>query len=124
MFAKRHRFHGPSIFRWVYAGGTPVRGRTISLRFREQAGQPTRIAVVVSRKVHKSAVVRNRIRRRVYEAVRAQLGNDPIGYAIACTVYNDSVADMPTADLAEEITNLLSKAHILSGKPGGRAIVE
>jgi ribonuclease P protein component len=70
-----------------------------------------RLAVVVIRKVHKSAVVRNRIRRRVFEAVRtlkkADKNNWP--YDIVITVYDETAADMPEEKLATNVKKLLAK---------------
>ena len=72
MISVRHRFHGYGSLRTVYQRGQTVRGPAITLKYRYRGPQrqPYRVAVVVSRKVHKSAVVRNRIRRRLYEIVR------------------------------------------------------
>lgn len=70
--------------------------------------------MVVSKKVHKSAVVRNRIRRRIYEQIR--LGADQITepYDIVVTVFHDTVADMPAAELATLVRAQLRQANIVS----------
>ena len=66
-----------------------------------------RVAVVVSKKVHKSAVVRNRIRRRVFEIVRREWSVLPAGSDIAITVYSVDVADISHDEIMQELTNLL-----------------
>lgn len=123
MLPKQHRFHGPSGFRWVYAGGHSAHGRHMVVRIREQQNRPFRVAVVVSRKVHKSAVVRNRIRRRVYEAVRPQFIQTD-GPAVVITVRDSSLLVLPTPLLQRETQSLLSKVHGPHQANGGRAIVK
>jgi ribonuclease P protein component len=70
-------------------------------------------AVVVSKKVHKSAVVRNRIRRRIYEIIRTHQPrlNKPCG--LVFTVYSADVAMMPAADVDKAVTDLLTQAKLL-----------
>ncbi|MGC1176984.1 MAG: ribonuclease P protein component [Candidatus Saccharimonadales bacterium] len=111
MLARTHRFHGYSSLRSVYQGGQTVRGPLFSLRFAfRDKPRPYRVAVVVSRKVHKSAVVRNRIRRRVYEVVRQLEGQPPAGFDMVLTVFSDQVAQLEADKLRSTIQDLLKKA--------------
>lgn len=73
------------------------------------AKQNYRAAVVVSKKVHKSAVVRNRIRRRIYEQVRLYMNNSPKLADMIFVVQNDKPAHVPSGELAEEVQQLLKK---------------
>jgi len=66
--------------------------------------------VVVSRKVHKSAVVRNRIRRRIYEIVRQSDARLTDHRDLVFTVFSERIAEMPAADLAPAVKRLLTKA--------------
>jgi ribonuclease P protein component len=110
MFSKSHRFHGYNALRGVYARGQNVRGELLSLKFvRREAHKPYRVGVVVSRKVHKSAVVRNRIRRRVYEQVRAHEADIKPGTDLVFTVYSDKVATLDSSKLAAAVNSLISK---------------
>jgi ribonuclease P protein component len=73
-----------------------------------------RLAVVVSKKVSKSAVQRNRIRRRIYEQVRLlepQI-NQPIDMVFS--VFSDQLTSLPHSELTSLITKQLDQAHILS----------
>lgn len=111
MFSKSHRFHGYGSLKGVYARGQSVRGSVISLKYAKR--DPTkayRVAVVVSRKVSKSAVTRNRIRRRVYEQTRALSEAIPPGTDLVFLVYSDQVATMEAAKLQKSITELVQKA--------------
>lgn len=74
------------------------------------------MAVVVSRKVHKSAVVRNRIRRRVYEAARTHEGQFLGAYDIVVTIFSDQVATMESAELRRRLIDKLVEAEIMPPK--------
>lgn len=111
MIAKLNRFHGYGALKGVYRRGSVVRGQTISLKFEKKPNQKNfRLAVVVSKKVHKSAVVRNRIRRRIYEIVRSQTAINLDGYDLVFTAFSEEVAEIDQARLEEKINLLLSKA--------------
>lgn len=88
-----------------------MRGQLISLRYGQRdVSRPYRVAVVVSKKVHKSAVVRNRIRRRIYEAVRLQGDTIPGGTDLVFSIFSDKVASMESAALSAAVGELLKKA--------------
>ncbi len=113
MLPATHRFHGLGSLRHVYQNGRTVRTPIIALRFQKNTRRATyRAAVVISKKTQKSAVGRNRIRRRIYEILRArgEAINGP--YDIVVTVFSDSVAKMPAKDLEKQIDNLLAQAGI------------
>lgn len=109
MLNRRHRFHGYGSLKSTYRRGQTVRGPLISLKYgRRSASKPYRVAVVVSRKVNKSAVVRNRIRRRIYEAVRRQAADIQPGTDLIFTVFSDQAAEIDAAQLQSAIGKLLS----------------
>lgn len=72
---------------------------------------------MVSRKVSKSAVVRNRIRRRLYEIMRKNAGRIAGSYDLVFSVYNEDLAHMPSATLQRLILEQLEKAGVLHGIP-------
>lgn len=111
MLSKQHRFHGYGRVRAIYAKGRTVRGGQLGLKaVHHKSAQPFRAAVVVSRKVHKSAVVRNRIRRRVYEAIRTSAAQPPPGTDLVFTAYSEQLAEMPSDKLQALVNDLLRKA--------------
>jgi len=67
----------------------------------------SRVVVVVAKKVMKSAVGRNRIRRRVYEVIRHELTHLPPHIDIAVSVFSADVALMPAQELERELSGLL-----------------
>jgi ribonuclease P protein component len=115
MIGSFNRFHGHGSIRKLYGAGKSVRTGVLSLRYAENPKRSSyRMAVVVSRKVSKSAVVRNRIRRRIYECVRKMSGNFARPYDLVFTVYDESVRTMASDKLEAEITTMMSRAKILS----------
>jgi ribonuclease P protein component len=114
MIHSTHRFHGRSSLRFVYQHGRQVRGEMLSLRVIRNDRQSTwRAAVVVSRKVSKSAVVRNRIRRRVFEIVRSHAGRIDGNYDLVFNVYAEGVATQGSAELQQTIIDQLERAAVL-----------
>lgn len=113
MLSKKYRFHSRGGVRYTYKNGKSIRGSRISLVFAENSRGRQRYAVVVSKKVLKSAVGRNRIRRRVYEALR--LEQTKIQKPVDCifNVYNREVATMEFSELQSLIHDLLKEAEIV-----------
>ena len=87
------------------------RGR-MSLVFCENTKGFTRVAVVVSKKVAKTAVERNRIRRRIYEAVRVNFDGLPKKYDYIFVVYDKGVGNMLFRDLTKLLGELVTESKI------------
>lgn len=113
MISKRYRFHSRGGVRYTYQNGKTIRGSRISLVFAENSRGKQRYAVVVSKKVMKSAVGRNRIRRRVYEAIRLEKAKIQKPVDCIFIVYNREVMTMEFAELQKLIAGLLKEAEIL-----------
>ena len=114
MLARLFRFHGHNSVRRSYRQGSSVRGRIGSLHVYSDARHPHfRVAVVVSKKVHKSAVVRNRIRRRIYEIIRLSQKDLTKPSELVFTIYQVEAATMPHQQLVKEVQELLKRAKLL-----------
>lgn len=100
----------------VYRGGRSVRGGTLAVRYLANRLDQTRLAVVVSKKTAKSAPLRNRLRRRVFETVRHLWPDLRPGYDIIITVHDQAFKDVPPAQLAGQVAQLLSKAGLTKSK--------
>ena len=104
MISSKNRFHGHNSLRYVYTNGKTVRGPLCSIKYIENNRREVyRLAVVVSKKVSKSAVVRNRIRRRLYEAFRGEASAIKQPYDLVVTVFSDQI----TAITSEEVTKMV-----------------
>ena len=125
MIGSRHRFHGRSSIQKHYSKSDSARTGMFSLRY-AKSSRPTgyRAAVVVSKKVSKSAVIRNRIRRRVYENVRILSRDFKSAYDCVVLIYDENVATMPAEDLAADLKKLFVKARIVPLTASDRDIVD
>jgi len=111
---RKNRFHGLGSLRYVYKNGRTTRNSELSVRVSVNARRQTyRCAVVVSKKVSKSAVVRNRIRRRIYELVRQISGDITGAYDIVITVFTPQLAKTPTTALQKSLYQILSQAGVI-----------
>ncbi len=117
MISYKHRFHGHNSLRYVYSHGKTVRSSIIAVRTAENSHRSLyRCAVVVSKKISKSAVKRNRMRRRLYEIVRKNQDQLTVSADIVITVYSDEVATIPNSELEPTLLKLLAQAGVLSSK--------
>ena len=116
MITQQHRFHGHGSLRYVYKHGQMVRGRLLSIKYVPNPyRRHSRISVVVSKKVLKSAPGRNRIRRRIYEIIRTLLPcmtNGP--HDIAVLVFSSEVATLPHTQLYHLVAGQLKDAKIIN----------
>ena len=107
------RFHGHGGLKAVYSSGKVVRTHFATLKY-ITATRPVkiRIAVVVSKKVIKSAVKRNRIRRRIYEYIRIQSDKLIPGSDIVVIVTSREFLEMSSRSLQKELNQLFESANL------------
>lgn len=115
MLKSLYRFHRRNAVQRVHRKGRQVRGTQLSLKHLENRSTSSRLAVVVSKKVDKRAVVRNRIRRRVYELVRKNWSQLEPGHDIVISVFDASLAKLPASVIEADIVALLKKAQLFKG---------
>lgn len=96
----------------VYRHGRTVRGGPLSARVAPNQLDHSRLAVVVSKKVAKSAPARNRIRRRLFESARRRWAGIQTGHDIIISVYSAEVKELPAAELEQAMDQLLDKARV------------
>ncbi len=115
MINRQFRFHGHNSLTFLFKNGKSVRGEFISLKYVKSKGDDYRLAVIVSKKVSKKAVVRNRIRRRLYEIIRTTKKDSAKSwpYDLSLQVFDESIANVSHEYLRSEITKLLKKAQII-----------
>ena len=111
MLARKNRFQGRRDPRIVLKHGKTVRNSSAQLKFiLRNDDLEYRAAVVVSTKVSKSAPVRNRIRRRVYEAIREL--NTTLPADMVVLVYDIQLATTDQAKLMGSVRDLFQKAQL------------
>jgi len=118
VIARSHRFHGHGSLRYVYQHGRTVRGPLTAFKFvPNERRKMYRLAVVVSKKVSKSAVVRNRIRRRLYEAFRSH--EHELIRPFDMTVFHEQVAELPADELNRLVVAQMRQAGMIQPKSKG-----
>ena len=110
MIQKKNRFHGHNSLKYVYRRGKTVRGPLTAVKYVKSRREHYRLAVVVSKKVHKSAVKRNRIRRRLYEAVRRLEDQIQQPFDMVLTVFHETLAEMPADQVDKLVYTQLKQA--------------
>lgn len=113
MLTISHRFHGHGSLRFVYKNGQAIRTHMITVKYITNSRRKhSRFAIVVSKKVHKSAVGRNRIRRRLYEIIRLELPRITQPHDVAVMVFSSEVITAPYEELTELVRQLFNQAGL------------
>lgn len=110
MIASKYRFHGQHGLLYVYRKGLTIRTKHCQAKFTVNPKRTDyRVSVVVSKKVAKSAPIRNRIRRRLYEQVRVQAAKYLSNQDIVITVFDPELA-VCDASVVEALINRILKS--------------
>ena len=113
MLSRSNRLRRRNDFARVYKKGTTTHARLFSIKHAQnQLGHP-RIGIVVSTKVSKRAVIRNRLRRRFYAQMRHLLLQINGGVDIVIMVRHSAI-DQESAQIARDLEKALTRAHLLS----------
>jgi ribonuclease P protein component len=113
MLSFQYRFHGHGSLRYVYKNGRAERSHLLTLKYTpNHRRKRSRFAVVVSKKVHKGAVGRNRIRRRLYEIIRHEMAALKAPYDIVLIVSSSEILTMPAPDLESVVTQQFTQANL------------
>lgn len=122
---KAHRLRDRPIFDDLHKKGIRRRSKTMTLWAlarsphtsapQPPAPIPTQFGVAVSKKVHKRAVVRNRIRRRIHSAIQILLPHLKPGWCIRISARNAALECNPSQFL-QELETLLSEIEVLHGR--------
>lgn len=114
MLAYSNRFHGHSSLRYVFKNGQTVRSRLLTLRYTaNRHRKESRFSVSISKKVLKSAVKRNRVRRRIYEVIRLKLPELTGVYDVVFIVTSPDLLQMEHMELKDAVLRCLSEAGIM-----------
>ncbi len=98
----------------AYKYGKTVRSQLLTLKFAPNPKRTGyRAAVVISRKINKSSVTRNRIRRKIYETIRQYDKQIEGGFDLIFNVYSDEIANMDINQVSDLIGVLLKQAKII-----------
>jgi ribonuclease P protein component len=113
MLAYKFRFHGHGSLRFVYKNGQAIRSRLFTIKYSNNPyRKKPRFSVVVSKKVLKSAVGRNRIRRRVYEIIRQSNFIETKAVDVVIIISSSEVLTIEHEILEQQLKDALSQTDI------------
>ncbi len=88
----------------------------MSLVFVDNPKGYTRFAVIVSKKVEKTAIKRNFIRRRVYEALRRNFELIPKNKDYLFVIYSKEIGKIPFSELESILGQLVEESKVCYNK--------
>lgn len=113
MIATIFRFHGHNSLRYLYSNGKAVRSQLFTIKYVPNTHRShPRFSVVISKKVIKSAVGRNRVRRRLYEYLRTHTDQLDDVYDIVVICTSPELRTLPYEQIAEQLNQLFAKASL------------
>ena len=113
-FPRSSRLKSPRVIRQVFQSGSRFRGSDLAVHWDSNAGElsseapVTRLAFVVSKRLGK-AHVRNRVKRRLREAVRLNRAHWPADTDVVLRATDNRIAVMEFAALTRDVRNSLQK---------------
>lgn len=110
MLSSKYRFHSRGGVNYVYRHGESVHTSNMTLVYMPNQRGMRRFAIVVSKKVLKTAVGRNRIRRRIYEAIRLENPEQLPPIDGIFTVHNSSFLKMPFQEIQSMVHELIERS--------------
>ena len=112
MLPKIRRIKDRHIFTDIYKSGRRTFTPHITLYFKKTDGF-SRFACVISQKVSKKAVLRNKLRRRTYAIIKNHLSGIKEGYAIIL-VFKKGATDLTYSQLEGFVLEIFKKAKLLN----------
>jgi ribonuclease P protein component len=113
MISADYRFHGHGSLNYLFRNGSTAHGSRILVRsVANRRRETSRVSIIVSKKVAKSAVVRNRIRRRVYEVIRNHWGGVTPQTDFAVTILSADIAVLGAGEVAQLVIGALQQAGV------------
>lgn len=114
MIPFNYRFHGHNSLNYVYRRGKTERSASLTFKFIPNRQRlKSRAAVVVSKKISKSAVKRNRIRRRIYGILNQQIKNFRYPIDLVIIVNNVEIDNLTHQELENKLQNFLSAIKVV-----------
>lgn len=116
MLQKKYRLRTFKDFKRVFAGGSFIKNNANNIIVAKVVKNNllfSRFAFIVSNKISKSAVKRNKVKRRMREAIRAKIPLIKNGYDIAF-IANPPVLKKNYSDISEAVEKLLIKSNLFT----------
>ncbi len=114
MLAPCHRLRKEKDFENVFRKGEKVKGNFVYLKFAPNNLSESRFGIVVSKKVSLKAVERNKIKRKLREAIKELLPFAKTGFDVVLLV-TPSFPVGRKGSYLPLVKSLFEKAHLLKG---------
>jgi len=112
MLPKENRLKKEKEFEAVFKGGRTIKGSNIFLKYLANGTDKTKVGFVVSKKVSKLAVERNKVKRRMREIVRLKKKEIKEGLSIILIAL-PSVNNVEYGEIKKDIENLFNKGELI-----------
>lgn len=116
MLPKNHRLRHDRDFARLSKQGRPFYGPFCILRIRKSDSDPSKIGFVASGKIFKTAVARNRARRRMSEIIRLHADSIPSGFDMSF-IAKPEVLKADVVELEACMAGLLRQAKSTLRRP-------
>jgi len=112
MIPFKNRFHGHKSLNYVYRNGQVVRLRLMIIKYiTNPHRKESRFSVVVSKKTLKSAVRRNRIRRRIYNFIRPKIISLNGVYDIVFIITSSEMLNISHDEMSEQLNQFFNQIN-------------
>lgn len=108
MIPKEYKLKKENDFKKVFNKGKYYQSGLVSLKILKNNLQKNRFACAVGLKVSKKATQRNKIKRRIEEIIRTDLGELKQGFDIVIMV-NPKIVEKDYSEIKKELINLFEK---------------
>lgn len=109
MISRRYRIGSRDRIKYILEKGHRIQGRFFQLRFLANRLEFPRFAIVVAKKSCRTAVERNRVRRRLYEAIRLALPQISRTCYDVAVLASNKIHGAEFSDLKHDIPFLIKK---------------
>lgn len=114
MLNKINRLTKEKDFENLFKNGQAFHSQLFNLKIVRNKLNNTRFGFIISKKVSKKAVERNKIKRRLREVIRKEIEQIKNGYdAVIIVKNNQEVIKKEYLQIKNEVDNLIKKAKIL-----------
>jgi len=113
MLSKINRIKKKKDFETIFKKGASFKNSLLILRVQKNNLSESRFGFIVSLKVSKKAVARNKVRRRLSEIIRVEFKNIKSGLDMVF-ISLSGIEKKEFSEIKEAVNNLLSKAKCLN----------
>lgn len=112
MLPRLNRLTKETDFKEVARGARPTHSQYLILKKIAYPNKESKFGIVISAKISKKSTVRNKIRRRIGEVLRINLGKIKHGFKVMLVVKNTAI-DRSYQEISQDLLLLLKKSGLL-----------